>query len=121
MTAADRPGGPVRPYVITRGRVQPPRRLPVETLLEATDTTDPLPVTASRHHRRLLSVCRNRLALVEAAAHLKEPVSVVTVLVCDLIDSGHLTVCSSAPLASDRPDTTLLQEVLDGLRRKLSA
>jgi hypothetical protein len=53
---------------------------------------------------------------VEAAAHLELPVSLVTVVASDLVDSGHLTARSSIPPAG-LPDQSTLQEVLDALRR----
>lgn len=93
----------------------------METLLETVDAENTeLPVTASRQEQMLWRMCRQRLSVAEAAAHLRLPVSVVTILACDLIDSGHLTTRSQAPQAH-LPDVHILQEVLDGLRRQLSA
>jgi hypothetical protein len=124
---------PVRPYVVTRGRVRPSRTfIRPETLLIATGTGEPLPVSASSEERALLRMCRRLLSLVEAAVHLQLPVSVVSVVASDLIDAGFLAMRASAdelPIgaagaragapASTRPDRQLLQEVLDGLRKKL--
>jgi hypothetical protein len=117
-----RPGrGPVRPYVLTGGRARPRQRLAVETLLETVDTAGAeLPVAASRHERMLLRMCQRRLSVAEAAAHLGLPVSVVVILAADLIDAGYLTTRSQVPRAQ-LPDVNVLQEVLDGLRRQLSA
>ncbi|OEU86835.1 hypothetical protein DB35_24820 [Streptomyces abyssalis] len=113
--------GPVRPYVLTGGRARPRQRLAVETLLETVDPegTD-LPVTASRQERMLWRMCRHRLSVAESAAHLGLSVSVVTILACDLIDAGYLVTRSQVPKAQ-LPDVHILQEVLDGLRRQLSA
>lgn len=124
---------PVRPYVVTRGRVRPSRNfIRPETLLIATDAGKPLPVSASTEERALLRMCRRLLSLVEAAVHLQLPVSVVSVVASDLIDAGFLAMRASADElpngglrgrigtpASARPDRQLLQEVLDGLRKKL--
>lgn len=113
--------GPVRPYVLTGGRARPRRRLAVETLLETVDAEGTqLPPTASRHEQMLWRLCRYRLSVAETAAHLGLPVSVVMILACDLIDAGYLTTRSQAPQAQ-LPDVHILQEVLDGLRRQLSA
>ncbi|SCK40060.1 Protein of unknown function [Streptomyces sp. WMMB 714] len=113
--------GPVRPYVLTHGRARPRRRLAVETLLEAVGAgKTELPVTAARQEQMLWRLCRHRLSVAEAAAHLALPVSVVMILACDLIDAGYVTTRSSAPQAH-LPDVHILQEVLDGLRRQLSA
>jgi hypothetical protein len=121
---------PVRPYVVTGGRVRPSRSaIRPEMLLIATDTVKPLPVSASSEERALLRMCRRLLSLVEAAVHLQLPVSVVSVVACDLIDEGFLAMRASgeeivpgtSPRSgghrSARPDVQLLQDVLAGLRR----
>ncbi|MEV7010409.1 DUF742 domain-containing protein [Streptosporangium sp. NPDC051022] len=109
----------LRPYVLTGGRARPSRNtIGVDTLLVMADPGPPLPVSASRQERALLRMCARLLSLVEAAAHLELPVSIVTILASDLVDSGHLTARSGIPEAT-RPDQELLQEVLDGLRRLL--
>lgn len=107
----------LRPFVLTQGRAAPSRPLVLDTLLIAVDPPPvPLPVTATRHERALIALCRRLLSLAEAAAHLQLPVSVAAVLADDLIGSGHLTWRSAIPAAA-RPDTQLLKEVLNGLRR----
>jgi hypothetical protein len=107
---------PVRPYVLTGGRTAPSRNtVRPETLVVAAHSPQrQLPVSASRTERALLGMCRQLLSLAEAAVHLDLPVSVVLVVASDLIDSGHLSVRTSAS-ASVNP--TLLQELLDGLRK----
>jgi len=113
--------GPVRPYVLTGGRARPRHRLAVETLLETAGAEDTeLPVTAGRQKQMLWRLCKHRLSVAETAAHLGLPVSVVMILACDLIEAGYLTTRSQAPQAK-LPDVNTLQEVLDGLRRQLSA
>jgi hypothetical protein len=119
---------PVRPYVVTRGRVRPTRNtIRPETLLIATDADRPLPASASSEERALLRMCRRLLSLVEAAVHLELPVSVVSIVASDLVDAGLLAMRVSAvgprggpgDSAPGRPDRQLLQEVLNGLRRRL--
>ena len=115
---------PVRPYVVTGGRARPSRNtIRPETLLIATDAGKPLPVSASSEERALLRMCRRLLSLVEAAVHLQLPVSVVSVVACDLIDAGFLAMRASIDESlagrtrgSSRPDLQLLQEVLIGLQ-----
>lgn len=114
-------GGPIRSYVLARGRSQAGRTLALETLLQATGASADLPVTASREHRALWRMCQDRLALAETAAYLGQPVSVVTVLADDLIVSGHLLASSAVPRPRAHSDAQLLKEVLDGLRRRLPA
>ncbi len=108
---------PLRPYVITRGRSRPTRNtVGVETLLITVDPARELPVTATREERALVRMCEHLLSLVEASAHLELPVSLVTILASDLIDTGYLSARSGVPQPG-RPDSQLLQEVLNGLRR----
>jgi hypothetical protein len=107
----------LRPYVITQGRSRPTRNtIGVETLLVATSPPTDLPITAPREVVALVRMCQRLLSLVEAAAHLELPVSLVKVLASDLVDSGHLTARSGVPQAVP-PDSQTLKEVLDGLRR----
>lgn len=113
----DDSAGALRPYVITRGRSRPSRNtIGIETLLVAISPPRALPVSATREERALVRMCERLLSLVEAAAHLGLPVSLVKVLASDLVDSGHLSARSGVPKAA-LPDSQLLQEVLDGLRR----
>jgi hypothetical protein len=122
---------PVRPYVVTGGRVRPSRNtIRPETLLIAADAGKPLPISASSEERALLRMCRRLLSLVEAAAYLELSVSVASVVASDLIDAGFLAMRTSIDgsisgrahaqprgAASGLPDRELLQEVLDGLRK----
>ncbi|WP_327191239.1 DUF742 domain-containing protein [Streptomyces xinghaiensis] len=108
---------PLRPYVLTGGRARPSRNtVALDTLLVASAREQDLPVSASRQERALVRMCGRLLSLAEASAHLGLPVSTVTVLASDLVDSGHLTARTGIPPAA-RTDRDLLQEVLDGLRR----
>lgn len=107
---------PVRSYVLTGGRSHPTRNtLRPETLLRAADPSR-LPPSADRHARDLVRLCRGTLALAEVAAYLRLPVSVVTVLVSDLVDAGHLTLRSNHTPHLP-PGRDILEEVLDGLRK----
>lgn len=126
---------PVRPYVVTGGRVRPSRNtIRPEALLIATDAVKALPVSASSEERALLRMCRRLLSLVEAAVHLGLPVSVVSVVACDLIDAGFLAMRASTDeilpggahgqsgaRGATRPDPQLLQEVLIGLQKLAEA
>lgn len=85
-----------------------------ETLVTATSPGAPLPVSASRTERALLGMCRQLLSLAEAAAHLDLPVSVVLVVASDLIDSGQLSVRTSA---GEPTAPGVLEELLRGLRK----
>lgn len=108
--------GPVRPYVITGGRVEPRHdALAVETLVVAASPD------ADQHELgpesvAILSLCRRQLSVAEVAAHLRQPITVVKVLLTDLVDAGLIQVRPPVPDA-EHPDRGLLKEVLDGLRR----
>jgi hypothetical protein len=107
----------LRPYVITQGRARPSRNtIGIDTLLVVMETDKPLPVSASRQTRALLRMCTGLLSLVEAAAYLELPVSIVSILASDLVDSGHLHARSGIPPATG-PGRDVLEEVLNGLRR----
>lgn len=121
---------PVRPYVITGGRARPTRNtIRPETLLIAPPGGKELAVTASSEERALLRMCHQLLSLVEAAAHMRLPVSVTSVVASDLVDAGFLTMRLSDELPSDigrpqsgsprstRPSQDLLEEVLNGLSK----
>lgn len=106
---------PVRRYVLTGGRTSPTQdAIRPETLVIASQSGRPLPVSASREQRSLLGICQRLLSLVEVAAYLELPVSVVMVVASDLVDSGHLCVRSAAATSVSRE---VLEELLNGLRK----
>jgi Protein of unknown function (DUF742) len=106
---------PVRPYVLTGGRTVPTRNtIRPETLVIAASPAKPLPVSAGRTERALLSMCQRLLSLAEAAAYLELPVSVVMVVASDLVDSGHLSLRTPARQPVNR---NVLEELLHGLRK----
>lgn len=114
-TATGGAGGALRPYVITRGRARAAHaRLGLDTLLTALAGEHELPVSATGEERTLVRLCARPTALAEAAARLGLAVGLVRVLVSDLIGSGRM---SARDGDRSRPDTQLLQEVLNGLRR----
>lgn len=108
----------VRPFVRTGGRDRPSRPdVRLESLvLAATGTADGLRLD----HRRVLALTqgvRGGLAVADIAAVLQLPPSTVLILVCDLMDSGHLS--SPVNARDDQPDIDILREVLHGLRTKV--
>ncbi|MFF3337830.1 DUF742 domain-containing protein [Streptomyces flavidovirens] len=108
--------GPVRPYVITGGRVEPSRNtLALETLVVAANREPPR-AGLGPEHTAILTLCRRLLSVAEVSAHMQQPVTVVQVLLADLIDAGLLHTRAPIPPA-ERLDVGLLKEVLDGLRR----
>ncbi|MFJ5726079.1 DUF742 domain-containing protein [Streptomyces sp. NPDC093149] len=115
-TGEDYRDHPVRSFVLTGGRAEAKRQFRIDTLLIATDTDDPLPPAATRQARQLLELCSRMQSLVEAAALLGLPTSIVSVLASDLVDSNHLSWRQAIPKA-DAPDRDLLREVLHGLQK----
>ncbi|KOU65952.1 hypothetical protein ADK55_06555 [Streptomyces sp. WM4235] len=108
----------VRPFVRTGGRVRPSRpEVRLESLvLAATGPADGLLLD----HRRVLVLTqgvRGGLAVADIAASLALPPSTVLILVCDLMDSGHLSTPVNA--REDQPEIDILREVLRGLRTKV--
>lgn len=117
MTPPRRERALVRPHVVTGGRAHPTRNtLDIVTLVIAYRGSL---VGLNPEQRRAMELCQGgALSVAEVASHLSLPVSVTKVLLSDLMDSGHVT--TRAPITpAKRPDTELLQEVLDGLRSRL--
>lgn len=115
MTTGRYPVHPVRPYVVTGGRSAPSRNtVRPETIVAASRSREPLPVTASGAERTLLLLCRQPLSLAETAAHLELSVSAILVIASDLVDSGHLSIRTPP---SSRVGNNVLQELLNGLRK----
>jgi hypothetical protein len=113
MTRPRRDSGLVRAYVMTGGVSRPTRELDLVTLLVARDTELH---GLTPEQRRVMRQCsaHGALSVAEIAAYLDLPPSVVTILACGLIDSGHLAI--PAPV-TEIPDIDLLREVLRGLRQ----
>lgn len=112
---------PDRLYTITGGRSRVDADVfDLVTLVIA--ECDPTPAMQSEH-AAILWFCRTPRAVVEIAAHLRLPISVTRILLCDLLDAGRILARHPAASAPRRthdvpyahPD--LLKEVLVGLRR----
>jgi hypothetical protein len=112
----DAAGRLVRPYTVSTGRTRPVMALDLFSQLMVTGSTPLGYVTPE--HRQALDLCRAPVSVAEIAAHLKLPAAVTKVLLGDLLDCGALTV--QAPVYYQDPtDRSLLEAVLNGLRRQL--
>ncbi|MET7773182.1 DUF742 domain-containing protein [Nocardia sp. NPDC005366] len=113
----DDPGPLVRPFAVTRGRAgRDLHKLDILTLVVAVRSEHEA-ATLDREYAEIVRLCQRRpLSIAELAAHLNLLLAAVKVLVSDLIQSGHVIFRSPAPLAGGA-DPTLLQAVLDGIRR----
>jgi len=102
----------VRPYVRTGGRTRPAVDLAIEALV-STAACAPEPTGAD--HRAIAALCASPRSVAEIAALLEIPLGVARVLVGDLAQDGGVVVHDTS--GPDGPDATLMQRVLDGLRR----
>ena len=116
-------GPVVRPYTVTRGRVQSAAyRLDLVTLVVALrddlDSTDPYgadPHWAEPEHGQILRLCRQPVSVAEVAARTSLPISVVKVLLGDLIEHRQL-IFRSPSVETQARDPQFLQAVLNGIR-----
>ena len=108
-------GDPDRLYTVTGGRSEADDAFDLVTLVVS--ECEPGPGIQSEHVR-ILELCRHPTAVVEIAAELKLPVTVVRILLGDLHAMGKVSARHPRAAASvaDLSETALLQEVLHGLR-----
>ncbi|MBB5128828.1 DUF742 domain-containing protein [Streptomyces griseoloalbus] len=108
-------GDPDRLYTVTGGRSRADDSFDLVTLIVS--ESGPVPGMQSEH-ARILELCRHPTAVVEVAAEIGLPITVVRILLGDLLDTGRITARHPpAPRSvASLPDSALLQEVLHGLR-----
>jgi hypothetical protein len=118
---------PDRLYTITQGRT-PGDDDPFDLVSIIVSERDPAPGMQSEHVK-ILRICRDPTAVVEIAAMLELPVSVVKVLLLDLRDTGSVTVrhpvsgrAGAAGVSGQRashqlPDRGTLKQVLSALEK----
>ncbi|KMS87944.1 DUF742 domain-containing protein [Streptomyces sp. NPDC017248] len=107
-------GDPDRLYMVTGGRSEADASLDLVTLI----VSECEPSTGMQsEHVRILELCRHPTAVVEIAAELKLPITVVRILLGDLCALGKVSARHPRAAASvaGLPETALLQEVLHGL------
>ena len=112
----DREAGPVvRLYALTKGRTRPSggASFGLIDVVVATGGRPSEHFRAGPEHRRILSVCRRPVPIVDLASEIDLPIGVVRVLLGDLVGEGLLRVVSSQ--REPVPDQSLLRMVLDGL------
>ncbi|MGW6911785.1 DUF742 domain-containing protein [Streptomyces sp. NPDC054940] len=117
-TAPDEDARPlVRPYAMTAGRTRPRYVIAIEALV----TTTAGPEVAAGllpEHQRILHLCREIKSVAEISALLTIPLGVAKILVADLQEAGFVSIRQpAAALSGGRPDVTLLERVLSGLRK----
>ncbi|MFI7327329.1 DUF742 domain-containing protein [Streptomyces rubiginosohelvolus] len=109
-------GAPDRLYTVTGGRSRAADSFDLVTLVVS--ESKPTPGMQSEH-ARILDLCSHPTAVVEIAAELSLPVTVVRILLDDLHVMGRITARHPRVSASraELPDSELLKEVLHGLRK----
>ncbi|MFI8435325.1 DUF742 domain-containing protein [Streptomyces sp. NPDC079020] len=112
----DAAGRLIRPYTVINGRTRPSATLDLLSLIMATGSEPRAHL--GPEHTEALALCEEPMSVAEIAALLRLPAVVTKVLLCDLVDCGAVT--AHAPAFHDLPtDRSLLEAVLDGLRRQL--
>ena len=115
-----RGSGPVvRPYAVTGGRTEPAHGELLDLVAVVVVTGQPVTsedrVRQTPEHRAILTLCDRHVTVADLAADTGLPVGVIRVLLADLIAQGAVTVAPKRP-ASQRTETDVLQEILNGLR-----
>ena len=107
----------MRPYAVTKGRTAPASGSWVGLIDVVAAVADPqLPADPrlNREHRRVLSHCRQPVAVVDLASEIDLPVGVIRVLLSDLSELGALRVITAhtGPVTREH----LLRNVLNALQ-----
>ncbi|MDT0305392.1 DUF742 domain-containing protein [Streptomyces sp. DSM 44917] len=117
MTRFGRDDAPDRLYTLTGGRSRADSDA-FDLVTLVVSECEPAPGMQSEH-ALILDLCRRPTAVVEVAAHLRLPVTIVRILLSDLLAMGRITARHPRTAASGRsgpPDTNILEQVLVGLR-----
>lgn len=103
----------LRLYSLTGGRTVPTRSLDLASLVHVASGDPP---QMDGEHAQIHALCRvEARSIAELAGLLRQPATVVKILVCDLLDSGALSH-ATPDFESDPTDLKLLERVLAGLR-----
>ncbi|MFD8937963.1 DUF742 domain-containing protein [Streptomyces sp. NPDC059578] len=106
----------VRPYTVSNGRTRP--TTPFDLMSQVMSTGAKPFGYLGPEHAQVLALCDAPVSVAELAAQLRLPAAVTKVLLSDLVDCGALT--TKPPAFFHNPtDRSLLEAVLDGLRRHL--
>ncbi|MGX2995357.1 DUF742 domain-containing protein [Streptomyces sp. JNUCC 64] len=109
---------PDRLYTLTGGRSGPAADTPLDLVTLIVAESGPRPGMQSEH-AAILRMCELPTAVVEIAADLRLPVSITRVLLSDLLAAGRVSARHPhrALPRESFPDSELLEQVLNGLRR----
>jgi hypothetical protein len=112
----DQEAGPVvRPYAVTKGRTLPSGGAWFDLIDIVVRTGEPASQEFRQgpEHRRMLSLCRRPIPVVDLTSELDLPLGVVRVLLGDLTEAGMVRIIPAQQ--DEEPDQRLLRMVLDGL------
>ncbi|MFF3014637.1 DUF742 domain-containing protein [Streptomyces sp. NPDC057939] len=119
----DSAGRVTRPYTATGGRTRPAVALDPLSPVTATGVRPRVPL--GPEHALALRICAGTAAVTvaEVAGQLRLPAMVVKVLLSDLMEHGAVSTRAPRfpgpdPACAAADDLTLLEAVLDGLRRR---
>ncbi|SDO35524.1 DUF742 domain-containing protein [Actinacidiphila guanduensis] len=116
MSADRRRDSPfVRPYAVTRGRTTARTDFAMEALVGTTMLAWERGVRLFPEQLAICRLCVNLTSIAEISALLNIPLQVTRVLVGDLAENNYVNVQQPA-YTGGRPDVTLLERVLTGLR-----
>ncbi|MEU7636065.1 MULTISPECIES: DUF742 domain-containing protein [unclassified Streptomyces] len=107
-------GGPERLYILTSGRNIRSAAAPLDVVTLIVTRNRPTSSTQPEQVA-ILRICDYPLSVAEISAYVHLPVSVVTVLLAELLESGHVEARAPIPAAS-LPDVELLEAVMHGLQ-----
>ena len=109
----------MRPYAVTGGRTEPAHGELLDLVAVVVATGQPLTaedrMPQTPEHRAILTLCDSHVTVADLAADTGLPVGVIRVLLADLIAQGVVIVAPKRP-PSQRTETDVLQEILNGLR-----
>jgi hypothetical protein len=108
---------PDRLYTVTGGRSRTDESsIDIVTLIVT--ESDPAPGMQSEYVK-IIKICARPMAVAEISATLRLPLSITKILLCDLLDMGHVTARhpAVAPANAQLPDPMTLKQVLVGLRK----
>ncbi|WP_055479632.1 DUF742 domain-containing protein [Sphaerimonospora mesophila] len=106
----------VRPYAVTGGRTAPRVQLAMEALVSSITLVNQDLSTLTPERQAICSLCRQVRSVAEVSALLRIPLGVVRVVIADMAAEGLVQV-HQPQLDAGKPDVTLLERVLSGLRR----
>ena len=103
-------------FVLVGGRTRAGVDLQMETLVRTTSLGRSAAPRLALERERIAAMASDPLSVAEISAHLSVPLGVARVLVGDMVQEGLLDSHKPAVQKGDRPDTALLERVLDGLQ-----